>query len=243
MKSFNLKNEFLFFRLFLKNPNKGGIGTSKHNKFNHLIFALVINILIIISLEIVEIGFNLIDRNFHKNFSIQNNLDDDLNGISKPLLFLILCIIVPTVEEVAFRLPLNKNFKWSLIFTFLIIMLSLKFKPNDITTILMSLTLLIVIFVANQILKARFNLIINEIFYGKYFYIFFYCLTLIFSLCHINNYEWNNYTIINGLIFLSLSFIIDLLFGFLMLNCGFWYSLTLHITNNFIGYIIYFSIK
>ena len=225
------------FIIFLKKP----VTNSKTNNGSQLrvfIFVLLINTLVYLCIAALDYLFHFIEKTWNLKEGILLLSEKTDIKIEKTIgLLIAICVIGPLIEEIAFRLPLLKKFAILLLislgfFTISFYKESYFFSSFLITLVLFIGYLMYVFLIWQSQYKKNFLTYFLNTLYRKHYKYFFYCIIILFSLIHIPNYNWTNQNLIHGISILSISFITDLSFGYLMVRCGFIYSLSLHILWN-----------
>ena len=230
----NHLNEFI---LFLKTP-KSNVRKSNESRFGIFKFILLLNTIVFFCLLAIHYLFLYIEKTF--NFKEGVLILETKSEYDKEYTFgvvIITCVLGPLIEEIVFRLPLLKKYA-ILLFIFLVNLYFL-YRINVIpSTILIILTIFLITYFLDiyfkwkKKFKQRFlTFFLNSLYRKNYKYLF-YSLIIMFSMLHFDNYNWTNQNLAYGISTLGLSFITALSFGYLMVRCGFIYSLALHILWN-----------
>jgi hypothetical protein len=187
-------------------------------------FALLVNILL------ASTGHT------EENFKLIEFVDE----LSSFFVVLVVVVLAPITEEIAFRLWLRFSpLKWALgisFFSFFLISFFSEgaFNLYDVENILRSLFFLVFVFVAIfLVLRRRDVYKYVKQFFEKYFHIFFYIITLTFAMIHIANYDVNLKEIwyfAPLLVFPQL--FLSLLIGFVRIKYGFVWAVLTHALNN-----------
>ena len=179
---------------------------------NYLLKHLFVTIFLVSLIEILK---------KHLKFSEPSHIIGDENVDF--FLILILVIIFPLIEEIAFRLPIKKNnFFWLSILFCMIFLLTSKF-----IFIKLLLLIFIVLILINQFLKKN-NLFVNST-------IFFSALC--FLVIHFDNYDKQKLLIMTQIDFFLLFFpqlLIAFIFTKVRIQTFFVNAVLLHIAYNFI---------
>jgi hypothetical protein len=219
---------------YVLNPTvKEKVGLKNHEKIIDTLILLIINFLL--AAAAIAISFNLRP----KNLGISH-----IEDIYPPAIqFLLLAIVLPLMEETAFRLYL----KFKPIFLSLSISMSTYYITtinifNTYTTdfnngflIRVSVSILLGS-IAFIILKKNAQYISR--FWKNHFRWIFYFSIVVFGLVHIINYELNIRNILLGPIIVLPQLISGTFLGFIRIKYGFIYGYTAHILNNSIAFLM-----
>lgn len=91
-------------------------------------------------------------------------------------------------------------------------------------------------FISNNLRQFIINYC--DLIYGSLFPLLFYAMAFIFAFSHIENFYWCTTNLLSGSLIIFTIFISHIIFGYLLLNCGFWYAVLLHCLNNVIASLI-----
>lgn len=230
------------FVLFLKKP----VNNSKFNERLRLgifVFVLFINILVYLCFPALDYLFHFVEKAYNlKEGILILSAKTDFKTEKTIGVIITICLLGPVIEEIFFRLPLLKKYAILFIISLGIIAISFYkesyFNSSLLIAIVSFFVYLIRVFLMwKSQFKKRFSTFFLNTLYRKHYKYLFYGITILFSLIHVPNYNWTNQNLIHGISILSISFITDLSFGYLMIRCGFIYSLSLHIIWNTFAFL------
>ena len=189
-----------------------------------LILNLAIKIVtVIIANEFIGISTKVIERG--------------TESFSKPVFAIILVLISPLIEEIAFRLSLKfKPLYFSSSVTILSYYLVNKiiynisnfdYQTDFLTRITISFVLGLIAYIISHKNKTHF-----ELFWNKHFGLIFYSLALVFGFVHILNYVLSLKVALLSPILVLPQLSSALIYSFIRIKYGFIYSLATHIINN-----------
>ncbi len=230
----NHLNEFI---LFLKTP-KSNVRKSNESQFGIFSFILLLNSIVFFCVLAIHYLFLYIEKTF--NFREGVLILETKSEYDKEYTFgvvIIACVLMPLIEEIVCRLPLLK--KYAILLFICLVNLYFLYRIKIIpSTILIILTIFLIAYFLDiyfkwkKKYKQRFLTFFLNTLYRKNYKYLFYSLILMFSMMHFDNYIWTSQNLAYGISILGLTFITDLSFGYLMVRCGFIYSLSLHILWN-----------
>jgi membrane protease YdiL (CAAX protease family) len=163
-------------------------------------------------------------------FVNQNYYPANKNIIKKAgILWFIILIGAPIFEELIFRYPLKhpKYYFFVLVNTFYFFASSY-FRSNLYFTGILLLGATFIVLVKIKTPKRI------EVFFEKYFLVFFLILNLIFALIHLSNYELGSTKKIFYVILIFPQFVSGLLFGYFRMRFGFIWCIFSHFYHNLI---------
>ncbi|AZA81982.1 hypothetical protein C1637_24570 [Chryseobacterium lactis] len=181
---------------------------------------------------------------FLRPYFIDAPMKDNLTSYEISIFEVFLtCLLVPLLEELAFRLPLyfskiNLSISTTIISFFIV---NRFFHLEDQYDLKNDFFFRVLI---AYLLGFLMWLIVKN--YGKFFEDFYhkrlgiivYSYSLFFAFMHIANYEVSSNYLLTSLFIIIPHFISGLILSFVRLNYGFFYSLFLHILNNSLPFII-----
>jgi len=165
--------------------------------------------------------------------------NDSLSSLYGKYTFLIVAIVVPFIEESIFRLPLNLK-KWSIGISLSIMVFRFSGKgffcvsfTEPYTYFRICLAMLVFLSVKFLLKESFLNLI-----QGKYFKIYFYAITAVFSLVHISNASDIHLKILPVYILYVLpQFVMGLSLGTVRMEKGFFAACILHFLFNSVYFL------
>ena len=158
-------------------------------------------------------------------------------------LFILTCLIIPSIEEVAFRLPLRYskiNLSLSItVLSFYIINYFFTLKDHfDIENFFfLRIVLSILVGITCYLLCVKYSNSFVEL-YKNNFNVIFYFFAALFALMHISNYEFTLDTLLLAPIITLPKLISSFVGGFVRVKYGFLYCLFLHSFHNMIPFLI-----
>ncbi len=235
-----LKSNNSQFISFVKSPKQ--ISNNKISKFYLLLYCFLLQCCVTI-LDFTNLSF----FEYLEKTKILGNLKlvisenpADIKFKSQTFFFIVACFIGPFLEEIIYRLPLLKKFRLLLfvpLFSFLFYhFFSFSYITSGVV-VLAFLTYSIYFYLQLTHHFNHFNFLnyVNKysiIIYDKLFPLIFYVLAIIFAFSHIENYFWCASNLLSGSLIIFFIFISHILYGYLILNCGFWYAVFLHCIQN-----------
>ncbi|SDJ88030.1 CPBP family glutamic-type intramembrane protease [Chryseobacterium jejuense] len=234
MKSSNLFSVVTDFLKFIYRPDCKKVDDFFAVKIQKLL--LLFLIVLVIRVILISMGEFFISTSFKKDIS-----QPDLK------ILLLSCSLVPVLEEIAFRLPLlfssiNLSLSTSILSFFLINRFFLVDNHYDIGNYfflraLMALIIGAIVWFMSK--KYAYNL---KLFYSRKLCLIVYGYSLIFALMHIGNYEMKSNFLIASVWLVLPHIAAGLLYSFVRVKYGFFYSLSIHVINNLIPVIAFFFI-
>jgi hypothetical protein len=218
---------------FLKNPDVNRL--SRRSAGSNFRGTLVMFGIYIVSAIILILILGVIDSMIIKkifNHSILDQLTIDNRRIIKDFgkySFFFVVLLAPFLEEIIFRLPLRlKKFGIGLSVGLICYRLSvdhiLEFASTDIYAYAKLALSIIIVLVITRFLPDSWLTIIRK----KYFY-FFYLVSLVFALVHLSNFSYYNNTVLFFYpLFIMPQFLMALFIGYVRMEYGFAYGVTLH---------------
>jgi membrane protease YdiL (CAAX protease family) len=205
-----------FFR-FIRDPKY-----LKVEKIDWSYFFKLFVLLFLIYMVIAPIGF-IVSKITDTNEIILNQ--------TKTIVFFLMIIAGPIIEEIMFRLflrPTNKNLLGLIIFCGLLFINSV-IKHKTIFLILSLLVLIVLIYsVSNKSRRRQLQLIVL-----KHFKILFYLSCLLFGFVHIFNFSYFSFILfVLSPIFLIPKIIAGAILGYVRLKYGIVYSILFHFLIN-----------
>lgn len=158
-------------------------------------------------------------------------------------LFILACLIIPLIEEIAFRLPLRYskiNLSFSIaVLSFYVINYFFILKDHFDTEnhFLLRIAISIVAGITSYLLCMKYSDSFLNLFKKKYS-IIFYFFSVLFAIMHISNYEFTLETLLLTPIITLPKLISSFIEGFIRIKYGFIYSLLLHSLHNMIPFFI-----
>ncbi len=225
-------NEILKLKDFLINPNPETESSDLRSKISSFASVLGINIGLVTIAVGVQYGFKyvgLIDITLFPSLNERN--------IAALLAFLVTILVVPVVEEVAFRrhlIPTKRNITISI--KALLIFLAFQLIPMSKSIISISIVSLVVGILVSAYLY--FNKGIEEIWKHNFSKIF-YLTTLLFGFIHIINHKLSLTNLIFAPIIVAPQIILGFNAGYLRVKYGFKWGLWLHIVHNLVFFGVY----
>lgn len=230
--------QFLFF---LRNPTNDLLNTKKE-KIQLFLFVVIVAVVAIALFGLNDFIFECLQslQVFKgKKIILEEPNFDRVNSNFLPWL---VCLFAPLYEEALFRLPFQKKQAYFYFFTLTLVLIITFFGFNayNLPLIFVPFTFIpytlfkSLVKYKKDILKPEktfFRFYFDEI-YDTHFKLLFYTTTICFLFLHIDFSAWTMYNSLNAIIGYSLLFIIDLCLGYLMLRCGFIYSVLYHILYN-----------
>ncbi len=158
-------------------------------------------------------------------------------------LFILTCLIIPLIEEVAFRLPLRySNISLALSITVLSFytinyFFTLKDHFDTENYFFLRIVLSILIGIIFYLFCVKYSDNFVKL-YKNNFNIIFYFFAVLFALMHISNYEFTLDTLLLAPIITLPKLISSFIAGFVRVKYGFIYCLFLHSCHNMIPFLI-----
>lgn len=219
------------FLTFIYKPNSDKVSGSFGRKILKLLFLFLIVLIARMALS------------FMNGFFISSPLKEDMNH--SDLVFLLLsCLLIPIIEEIAFRLPLlfsprNVSLSSGIISFYLInrlFVLENQFDTGNYFFLRVMMAAII-----GGIVWLISNKNVNDIkpFYERNLSLMVYTYSLIFAVMHIGNYDLDSNVLLAYLLLTIPHFISAVMYSFARLNYGFFYSVGLHIVNNSIPAVFF----
>lgn len=225
---------FIITIQYVLNPTvREKCGFKRHEKIIDSLVLFVINLFLVT--VVVAVSFNLRP----KNLGISH-----IEDLYPPAIkFLMLVIVFPLMEEIAFRLylefkPILLSFSISMAtyyFTTFIIFNTYITDINNHFLIRFSLSLSLGS-IAFIILKKNAHYI-NTFWHNNFRWIFYFSI-LVFGLVHIINYELNIGSVLLAPIIVLPQLISGTFFGFIRIRYGFIYGYLAHVLNNSIPFLM-----
>lgn len=221
---------------FVKNPiiDMPALSTIKE-KLKIFISLFLLGILLAAFLGVIILGLGKLDL----TSSDKSKVQDFINHYPKWIVFAVVIVFSPIIEELFFRLHLRLNEKYMHINFIIIIsgVLLLLLPAVEVNYIKISiLTLGVILLLIYFIKKAKFNQFILTIWNRNYFYVF-YISVASFGLLHITNYNPKLITFLLLPILVLPQLILGLFIGYIRLRLGFFLGCIFHVFHNFIFFI------
>lgn len=222
------KREIISLKSFAKRPVFEE--SNKTGKQRVSFFTIILLIDICLCLFVIGLLSLLNNLGFEEVFE-SHKLEDLIKELSPLTFALLVIILIPSIEEVIFRLHLKYR-EW-------VVNILLTLSLSGIIYFLLDITgqhaqymiVLAVIILLFAIYLIRMPDALNDFWKSK-FPIVFYATTLIFALVHVLNYEFSQKLILIIPLLIAPQFIVGFLIGYLRIKLGFVWGLVLHASHN-----------
>lgn len=224
---------FIEFLKFIYKPNiKKELSSSICRKMYRTVLLFIISFPLFLILTVV------IPYITGRSVKVHESIDD-----YNFTLFILTCLIIPLVEEIAFRLPLcYSKINLSLSITVLsfytinyFFTLKDHFDTENYFAVRVSLSMLFGIMC--YLLCVTYSDSLMKL-YENYFKVIFYFFSVLFAVMHISNYEFTLNTLLLTPIITLPKLISSFVRGFVRVKYGFVYCVFLHSLHNMIPFII-----
>lgn len=240
-----LKSNTYQLIFFIKSPKQ--ISNNLTSKLQLLLYCFILQCFVIL-FDLLNLSFFefLETIKFFENIKLViSENPEEVKFKSQIIFFIVACFVGPFFEEIIYRLPLLKKY------SYLLLLPLFSFYFYDKTgfsliingTLVLTLLSYLVYYYLNtkHISHFSFHHFVGNYrntIYGSLYPFLFYALALIFSFSHIDNYYWCSTNFLSGSLIIFSIFFSHILYGYLILNCGFWYAVLLHCVQNIIVSLI-----